>query len=290
MRRILGRMALAAVVVIVLASAWIAWRVRTAFRAPSPVLSLDVNRERDARLLPGTPLVFTVSLSGAPRGPVTRVGGEDRPWQSGLRLELSGSGEPLPWKPLPLSSPISIRFGRDARGRPVVEQESGDEALLDADHVHTIDLAVGPEETARVAAGRYTIVARLGSSLWPPWRWRPAVVSNPVVVTIRRAAGATVPAAELESRRLAELADYYLRAKRYEDARKTALRMLQADPRSVDGYTVLGDALSGLGQNAEAVEAYEYALLVMPPPAPEAEPPSYLIERLGQARARAGKR
>ena len=290
MRSIPGRIALAAVAVVVLASAWIAWRVRTAIRAPSPVLSLDVNRERDVRLLPGTPLVFTVSLSGAPRGPVTRVGAEDRPWQSGLRLELAGSGEPLPWKPLPLSSPISIRFARDARGHPTVEQDAGEEALLDADHVHTIDLAVGPEETARVAAGRYTIVARLGSSLWPPWRWRPRVVSNPVVVTIRRAAGATVPAAELESRRLAELADYYLRAKRYEDARKTALRMLKADPWSVDGYTVLGDALGGLNRNADALEAYEYALLVMPSPGPEAEPPSYLIERLGQARARAGKR
>ena len=290
MRRMLGRMALAAVAVLVLALAWTAWRVRAAVRAPSPVLSLDVNRERDARLLPGTPLVFTVTLSGAPGGPAIRIGGAGNPWWSRVRLEPDGGGSGLPWKPSPLSSPVGIRFGRDARGHPTVEQDAGEQALLDADHVHTIDLAVGPEETARVAAGRFTIVASLRQPLWPPWRWRPKVVSNPVVVTIRRAAGATVPAAQLESRRLAELADYYLRAKKYEDARKTALRMLQADPRSVDGYTVLGDALGGLNQNADALEAYEGALVVMPPPGPGAEPPSYLIERIGEVTDRMKKR
>jgi hypothetical protein len=273
----------------ILAMGWIGWRVWIAAHAPPPVLSLDVNRERDVRLLPGIPLVFTVTVSGAPGGPVTRIGGAGDPWWDHVRMVTEGGRRGIPWKPSPLSSPVSIRFGRDAHGHPTVEQGSDEEALLDADHVHTIDLAVGPEETARVAAGRYTIVASLHQPLWPPWRWRPTVISNAVVVTIRRAAGATIPAAELESLRLAELADYYLRAKKYEDARKTALRMLEADPRSADGYMNLGDALGGLGKNADALEAYEDALLVGPPPGPEAEPPSYLIERIGEVADRMKK-
>lgn len=284
------RMGLIVLALLLLAAGWVAWRARSVAHAPPPVLSLEVNRGRDVRLLPGTPLIFSVSLGSAPGGPAGRVGGAGDPWSSHLRLALAGSGRAIPWVPTPLSSPISVRFGRDARGHPTVEQDSDEVALLDADHVHTIDLAVGPKDTARVAAGRYTIVASLHQPLWPPWRWRPTVVSNPVVVTIRRAAGATVPAAELESRRLAELADYYLRAKRYEDARKTALLILKADPRSVDGYIDLGDALSGLNRNADALEAYEDALLVRPPPGPQAEPPSYLIEKMGEVADRIKKR
>ncbi|OGP86950.1 MAG: hypothetical protein A2Y95_04080 [Deltaproteobacteria bacterium RBG_13_65_10] len=282
----LRRMALIILTFAILAVGWLGWRLWVAVHAPPPILSLEVNGGEDMRLLPGTPLIFTVTLSGSPGARAARLGTGERPWHTRLRLELAEAERPIPWKPSILGPAVSIGFGHDARGRPTIEEESRAEAVLDADHVHTIDLAVGPEETARVAAGRYTIVASLTQPLWPLWRWRPRVVSSPVVVTLGRAAGAAVSPGELDRRRLSDLADYYLRAKRYEDARKTALEILRADPRSGNGYITLGDALGGLGQNADALESYENALFIEPPPGPEAEPPTYLIERLGEVQDR----
>jgi hypothetical protein len=289
MPRALRRMSFIVLTLAILAAGWLGWRVWVAAHAPPPLLSLDVNGERELRLLPGTPLVFTVTLGASPGASDLRLGTRERPWHSRLRLELAGSKRPIPWRPSVLGSPLSIAFGRDGRGRPTITERSRAEAVLDSDHVHMIDLAVGPEETSRVASGRYRIVASLTQPLWPLWRWRPRVVSNPVALTIARAAGAAVPPAELNLRRLFDRADYYLRAGRYEDARETALEILRTDPRSTDGYIALGDALGGLGRNADALEAYEDALSVQPPPGPEAEPPSYLIERLGEIGDRLGE-
>jgi hypothetical protein len=289
MPQALRRMGFIVLAIALLGAGWLGWRVWVAVHAPLPLLSLDIDGERELLLLPGTPLVFTVTLSGSPGASALRLGTRERPWNSRLLLELAGTQRPIPWRPSILGSAVSIAFGRDARGRPTISEDSRPVAVLDSDHVHTIDLAVGPEETARVASGRYRIVASLTQPLWPLWRWRPRVISNPVAFTIARAAGAGVSPAELDRRRLFDRADYYLRARRYEDARKTALEILRADPRSTDGYIALGDSLGGLGRNADALEAYEDALLVQPPPGPEAEPPGYLIERLGEVADRLGE-
>ena len=160
--------------------------------------------------------------------------------------------------------------------------------MIDPYHVHSMELGVGPQETARQTAGQYTIMARLSPSWWPPWRSSSSVVSNQVRVTL---SDEVAPSREaLDGGRLLDLVKYDLRAESYEDARTGATELLRRDATSVDGYIALGDALRGLNQNADALTAYENALLVAPPPGPDDEPPSYLIDRLAELRERISNR
>src|SRR4030042_7111896 len=95
----LRRMALIILTFAILAVGWLGWRLWVAVHAPPPILSLEVNGGEDMRLLPGTPLIFTVTLSGSPGARAARLGTGERPWHTRLRLELAEAERPSPWKP-----------------------------------------------------------------------------------------------------------------------------------------------------------------------------------------------
>ena len=94
--------------------------------------------------------------------------------------------------------------------------------------------------------------------------------------------------AEQELRRLIESAEFYLQAERFEDAYRLALQAKERQPKKIQSYMLLGDALNGLRRDKEALEAYDYALHLSALEK-QYEPPTYLILRKYEVEQRLGK-
>lgn len=238
-----------------------------------PVLTLQVNRQDNVDILQGTPLVFTVYLSGSSSVNPLRIGKPDSPWHTHVQLELA-EGKPLPWKLMSLGPPQAIIIQSDASGKITVDGKDGSEAVIDAEHQYTVEFGIGPEESAGISPGRYTVQAVLDV----PFAGKSKrVVSIPVVVNVQEF-GKTPLTAEQELRRLIESAEFYLQAERFEDAYRLALQVKERQPKKIQSYILLGDALNGLRRDKEALEAYDYALHLSAM-RKQYEPPTYLMLR-----------
>jgi tetratricopeptide (TPR) repeat protein len=269
-----------------------AWKLPAlAAKVPDILLSLQVNREREVSLLPGTPLVFTVFMSGSKTDPPLRIGGSGDPWYVYLRLESADGKKQIPFTWSLLGKPHALpRLGSsDDLGN--AELYAGDEAILEKErNLYTAELGVAPEETAKIPEGRYTIRAVLEVPSGAQGKWSGRAVSNPVVVSLGKRVKETTPEDDPELSRLIESIDFYLRAERFEDAYRLALELKERQPKKVQSYILLGDALNGLKRDREALEAYMKALYIIATKGKQYEPPTYLIMRMDEVKQRLEER
>jgi hypothetical protein len=270
----LKRHLLVAIGVVVLAAAILAAvaivRRQPARNGARPVITLDVNDESALEVAPGTPLVFTVHLSGDRRGAVT-VGTRATPWHSSLRLETEDA-RALPWPVEPHGTPIGTTLNDDAR---LTSTENSPVARLEWQRTYyKAQLAVSPEHTKNLS-GAIRIRAVLDPAGWVFWRWRGRVESRPVTIRVHPEAAAR---SELQQRRLMHSAAYFLDRHLYEEAHAAANELVRlAD--GVDAQILRGDALAGLKRPAEALGAYRRALQLRPR---SYEEPALLLERIAR--------
>lgn len=230
-------------------------------------LSLSVLDCRRVEVLPGTPLLFEASLSSGRGAAASTLGSSTRPWHSLIRLAGEG-GKPLPWTAVPLGQPRSVAFGTGEGGRPTLAQSSADVAVLDHKHTHRLFLAAAPEAMSGVAPGTYRVRAVVEGET--------RLESAPVTVVVREP-GSTSDRDRLEEDRLAWSAQFYVWAKRYEEARRSCEDLTRRKPKDPGAWMLLGDALDGLDKPREALVAYQRALAVSPR---SYEEPAALYERM----------
>jgi len=227
---------------------------RPAGPARAGMLALRVDSGRRVELLPGTALVFDVYLAGSKGAAPVTVGRPGAPWHSLVRLVDDSTRRPLAWAVAPLGSPGSVAFSSPAGGLEV-SGEAGDVATLDHDHVHHLVLAASPEAMSAAAPGTYGVRAILqGDS---------RLESAPVEVVVGTAGDSAVRD-RLERERVASSAEFYLEARRFEEARRSSEDLTAREPKNPGAWMLLGDALDGLGKPRDALAAYRRALAVSP--------------------------
>jgi len=262
--------------------AWIVWRgprrpdavaVAPARKLPelNGVLTLSVQLDRRVEVVAGTPIVFDVYLTTGKSAPSLSIGRTAEPWHSLVRLVDDSSGKPLGWALAPLGSPRSIAFAAE-QGEAKAMDSTGNVAVVDYDHVHHLVLAASPEATKDLVPGTYAVRALIeGDS---------RLESAPVTVVVR-GAGEAAGGDRLERERMAQSAQFYLLAKRFEDARRISGELAAREPKNCGAWMLLGDALDGLGKPREALAVYRRALAVSPR---TYEEPTLLYERMAAMR------
>src|SRR3990172_10106710 len=118
MRKFLLSVVIIALIIIVSGIGWFGLRKSSLSQASPPpdftppIFTLQVNRQdNNVDILQGTPLVFTVFLSGSKSAPTpSRIGKSGSPWHTHVRLELVEGRKPLTWKLTLLGSPQAFLF------------------------------------------------------------------------------------------------------------------------------------------------------------------------------------
>jgi tetratricopeptide (TPR) repeat protein len=88
--------------------------------------------------------------------------------------------------------------------------------------------------------------------------WQGVVESD--TVTLGRHAGQAAPDREKANMKLYMAGTFYLADRQFEKAKMSAEQLVRQDPSFIGGWLHLGDALAGLGQDAEALEAFRKAM------------------------------
>lgn len=292
MYKILFRITLFTLVVVAADIGSNVWRFHAMAReSPDIFLTLQVNRQKEITVIPGTPLVFTVFMSGSKTDPPLRIGGSGDPWYEYLRLESADDKKQIPFTWSLLGKPRALpRLG--SSGDPGnVELYAGDEAVLDKErNLYTAELGVAPEETVKIPEGRYTIRAVLHVPSGSQGKWSGRAVSNPVVVSVEKRIKDGTPSDDREWSRLIESINFYLLAERFNDAYRLALQAVEQKRDNVDARILLGDALNGLGRDEEALKSYTKALYLIATKGKQYEPPTYLIIRMDEVKQRLDKK
>ncbi len=247
------------------------------------LLALEVDQTTEIEVLTGTPLLFSVSLTGAGTGSPGRLGAAEKPWHAYVALELAESGEPAPWRMLRLA-PRSLNFEGDAAARGAAPDERAAQAVVAPGRVHLLTLAIPPEEAVRMPPGRHALRAVV---LRPDLAGEAArVVSEPVAVVVRERGADPAAQASLERRRALAEADFYVRAERFEEAKRVAAQLIARDRADAAAHMLLGDAAAGLHRDEEARDAYLAALQLVAGKGELDEAPQALFERLSEVEER----
>lgn len=243
---------------------------------------LRVNSARQATVLSGTPLTFSVFLSGAKNSPSWRIGTTGHDWVAHLYLQSVDTNRRLDWPLVQLGTPR--QFSRAARGSGQFTPQTWDKPVASQDVLYRVNLAIDPQQASKIPAGQHKVVAVLHVPFWPPWNWSGHVFSRPVTVQVL--AQSSVPVStDLEEERLIASVEFYLDAHRFQEAYENASQLKEREPDSIDSYILLGDALSGLRRDQEALETYDYAL-DLAAQQNVYEPPEYLLIRKHQLEQR----
>jgi hypothetical protein len=277
--RFVGYGLLAAIGIAAIGMAWLAVRSSRASRTVRPGITVLVNHQPRIEVIPGTPLMFQASLSSSPMSGAFSVGSRWRAWHTLLRLEgIDSGGRPVSWVRADLSTPRSIHVIEDADRRPDVTEDTASVARFDAGrHVHTVMLAVGPDETAAIPAGMYRFRVVLETPFWLFWGWGGRAVSSAATIVVRDPSRPDTHIAQLEATRLTLAADFYLNAGRFADAHRLAQTLTTIKPKDSRSHMQLGDALVGMNRQQEALAAYRIALALRPP---SYEEPTLLMDRI----------
>ena len=243
----------------------------------APVLTLVVNGEASVDVLPGTPLVFELTLKGERRGTVA-VGNALRPWHNLIRLE-DEHGRPLPWPVSAHGEPngISVDF---SGAHPAISTERTAVAHLEWQRSeYTVAFAVDPHQTARLS-GTIHVRGVLESPWWHWSSWRGKVTSRGVAINVRSESGGST----LHLQRLLLSAKFFLDRREYDKANAASEELARLAPDRAIAEILRGDALVGLNQPARAMAAYRRALALG---GRGYEEPVLLLDRI--ARASAGR-
>jgi hypothetical protein len=274
-----GRYIAIAILAIIVAAAlvpWSAWNNRSIRPDGRLGLTLRVNFQERTEVLPGTPLVFEVALTGSPSSTGFDVGSRLRPWHELIHLE-DPHGR-LSWPLTSLGVPRSMAIVRQPDGRPNVATYSGPVARLESGrHVHVTTMAAIPDITAALRPGVYRVRAVLETPFWLRWGWRGRVTSPPVTIIVRDSGASGQQTAALEYERLRRSAALHLSLERFDAAERAARQLVARKTRDAEAHLLLGDALAGLNRRREALTEYRRALSVAGPTYDE---PSALFERM----------
>ncbi len=241
-------------------------------------LVLQVNGSENLDVTSGTPVFFTLSLTGTAPEPSIRIATAGRPWFAGLRFETADE-KPFGPRVDQLGQAVAYLFDDDPRTPMATAAEQSDALLVDASRVHQIELGLSPDEAARLAAGRYDVRAVLSLTTA---KGEIRVTSNAVTITVLTPAAAGPTPAE-EKRRLESTAHFYLRSEKWEDAHRIAVQLVGREGADAEAHILLADALNGLRRDEEALAAYHEAAARLPAPT---ESPDYLIARMESVRQR----
>jgi hypothetical protein len=284
MRRRAVALAILLLVVISAITAWWRWSDRrqvsgspTASGSPASSsgaavtaadLVLQVNGAAGARVPVGSAVFFTVTL----------IGSAPESWMTSVRF-VTTDDKPFASQMQPLGQPLTFTFARDRRaGTADAAAQNQEENALP---MHRAEYGTGPEESARIPPGAYTVRVLL-----PVDRSVSAsgtLVSNTVTLTVD-GPDTTGPATAAEKARLESAANFNLLAEKWDEAHRLALQLVAREDADTSAYTLLGDALNGLKRDSEALAAYQEALSLVPPDLDEA--PNYLIVRMEEIHAR----
>ena len=252
------------------------WTVRRigSFRKTPLEVTVRINDKEDAAtVLAGAPVILTVFVSRKAVSPTLALGSANTPWYSYIHIEATGTAGTLRWSVL--GKPYALELESDATGQlKGVTTDTSNRARFDeSGKVYSAGFAISPEDSARLGAGRYAVKAALRSPWWPPWNWIGTVLSHEVAFTIQPAS-----AGEQEAERLANSAQFYLDAGRFDDALRLATQLKDRQPDKSNSWMLMGDALNGLHRDHESLDAYNTALELA---AQEqgTEPPEYILMR-----------
>jgi tetratricopeptide (TPR) repeat protein len=252
------------------AVSWWLWsRSRSPVKAPEPEVPAEVEASNHVQAEAVEQLLLRVN-----RGHAAESEGEavffavtlfnpaavDDSWRSQVTFE-SAAGEPVPWE-------IELLDRGAAPTRPAESSTSARPAPRQA------SFGVAPEEALRLPPGVHEIRAVLPRAGNP-------LTSNSVTLTVK------VPAAPAtaERTRLEAATRFYLLAQRWEEAHRVASQLAGRPDADTLGYSILGDALSGLERYEEALAAYQGALAEAP--SDQLEAPDYLLARIAELQERA---
>jgi hypothetical protein len=249
----------------------------TATKTVRPGLTLLVNQRTQTEILPGTPLLFDVSLGSSPSSAPFDVGDRWRPWHSLVRLEQVPTEQTVPWTLVRVGPPRSIHFVRDNDGQPALTEDSSSAARLEAGrHVHTVTFAAAPNDTGRIKPGTYRVRGVVETPSWMYWGWKGRVASAAVAIVVRDPSSSD-RREQLDAERLALAAKFFLTAGRFEEARQAAVSLVTMNPLDSRSHILLGDASAGLNRLEEALDAYQRAMALLPR---SYEEPRLLIDRI----------
>jgi hypothetical protein len=246
--------------------------------APAPLIVLQLNGATAERVTSGSPVFFTLSLTGSPGQPAIRLGASGSPWTASVRFETA-TGAPLPFRVESVGRAVSYPAGSRERGddRAIAGE---DIAVVDGARIHRAQFGVSPDEASRIPRGKHEIRAVLA----PQGQTAPSSTSNVVALTVEQPSGDAAQLAVAEKSRLVASARFHLRASRWDDAHRVALEIAKRSDADTVAYMLLADALNGLRRDEEALAAYEEALGALP--ANTTESPDYILARMEEVRGR----
>jgi hypothetical protein len=251
---------------------------------PTPDIAMDVDSQSELSLYQGAPMIFTVRLANQRASNVlfqnAAIAADTRPanpqpvpvvqlaagWTRLVRFEVraAGGAEPVTW---PLS----------AIGEPATQPVAlGGTTNPDA------QWGLSPEAAGKLSPGVYRIVAVLEASGKDTATWQGRVESEPVLLTIQaRPANLQGPAAVEPDLNLAR---YWAQTQDWGKSLEAARQAVQSDPNSIEGHTLVGDALAARNDPAGALSAYGTAMYLFDQKhkGKEYEQPDYLVERISQ--------
>ncbi len=278
MRRTLVVMATAALVLVGLTGAWLAWPAASAPANPGLGLTLLVNLQSRVEITPGTPVAIDLSLGSSRSAPSLQVGSRRQPWHTLVRLEDVEASQGVASRMTRIGPPRSVHVVSQPDGRPAMTRDAPDVAHLEAGrHVHTVSYVIEPEAAAALTPGTHRFRAVLETPTWLLWGWRGRAVSGDAAIVVRDRADDRGEA--LEAQRLQRTAGHYLRVGRFKEAHAAAASLIALRPRETRSHVLFGDALAGLDRRREALDAYRRAMKLLPP---SYEEPRLLMERMAR--------
>jgi len=287
---------------------------------PLPDVSLQINAQREAQVIQGTPLIFTVRAAN-PRAANTLATNEAHERSLALIQEKVSKGELSAQDAEPMLELArvkrevkTVRLGTSDRGwekflhfevqtagspfapvnwpLTVVQSPDAKSVLLDGSSNAQVQYALNPQDAAQVPAGEYVLQAVLeveaGPSL-PAELWRGRIASVPVKLKI------SPSPAELSAADRANIsmqrAEFFSTTSDWANALQSAQDALKEDPKLIRAQMIQGEAKEAQGDLAGARDAFSQALRLFDEQYPDSyERPQYLIHRLAALDERLGNR
>jgi tetratricopeptide (TPR) repeat protein len=285
---------------------------------PLPDVSLEINKQREAQVIQGTPLILTVRAAN-PRAANTLATNQAHERSLALIQEKLSKGELSSQDAQPMLELArvkrevrTVRLGASDRGwekylhfeaqtagspfAPVnwplalVKFPDVKSVLLDGTTNAQVQYALDPQAAAQVPAGEYVLQAVLeveaGTSL-PQELWRGRVASGSVKLRIRPAP-AQLSAADQASMKM-QRAEFFSTTSDWANALQSAQDALKEDPRLIRAQMIQGEAKEARGDLAGARDALSQALRLFYEQYPDSyERPQYLLDRIAALDKRLG--
>jgi hypothetical protein len=273
-----------------------------------PELILTVNGSHRVAVMPGSPLIFRLTLRNGRAARAALAADARAQLRQDLEDQVSAGEltrqaadeewqrEPVPSAVPDISitvAPARFTFEREGPGgttglpwRPrVVDPPTAPAVTLDATRDVSVTFVVAPEETISTASGLLRVRAHFGNRSGS--QGQGTVASNAVAITVAQPSGAAGPDRQKAQQLL--VSEYFLAVKDYDRALGAVQAVLALDRRAIDASALLGEVQEAKGDFAAAMATYEQALSEFDQRYPDADQPPFGLRRsLARIRQRLG--